>query len=162
MSTEFYIKDNQGTYLSENNDVRYRKLEGKELYDFLQTDDALLRPPGPGGQPWHQSGLEEIPLHRRHRRRGHHHHELGGPAGHQLPAGPPCRRRPKPVPEFASVSPDLHSGRPGLRGGRSDGLLLPGCLHRCVHHRPAGPVVLPVPAVQGQALKTRLPRRGSL
>lgn len=40
MSTEFYIKDNQGTYLSENNDVRYRKLEGKELYDFLQTDEG--------------------------------------------------------------------------------------------------------------------------
>lgn len=40
MSTEFYIKDKQGTYLSEDNDIRYRKLEGKELYEFLQTDEG--------------------------------------------------------------------------------------------------------------------------
>ena len=40
MSTEFYIKDKQGSYLSENDNVRYRKLEGKKLYDFLQTEEG--------------------------------------------------------------------------------------------------------------------------
>ena len=83
---------------------------GDPVGHLLQPHDALLRPPGPGGQPGHPGGVEELPLHRRHRRGGDHHHDLGGPFGDQRPAGPPRGGGPERGPEPAPVPP-------GLRGG---------------------------------------------
>lgn len=43
MSTKFYIKDENGIFLSTDGKVRYTLLEGKELYDFLKTEDGKRR-----------------------------------------------------------------------------------------------------------------------
>ena len=43
MSTKFYIKDNNGIYLSTDGKIRYTLLEGKELYDFLKTENGRSR-----------------------------------------------------------------------------------------------------------------------
>ena len=40
MSTKFYIKDNNGIYLSTDGKIRYTLLEGKALYDFLKTESG--------------------------------------------------------------------------------------------------------------------------
>lgn len=43
MSTKFYIKDENGIFLSTDGKVRYTKLEGKELYKFLKSEDGKRR-----------------------------------------------------------------------------------------------------------------------
>ena len=43
MSTKFYIKDKNGAYLSTDGKVRYKLLQGRKLYDFLQTRDGQSR-----------------------------------------------------------------------------------------------------------------------
>ena len=43
MSTKFYIKDNNGIYLSTDGKIRYTLLEGKALYDFLKTENGRSR-----------------------------------------------------------------------------------------------------------------------
>ena len=43
MSTKFYIKDNNGLFLSIDGKTRYTLLEGKALYDFLKTEDGKRR-----------------------------------------------------------------------------------------------------------------------
>ena len=40
MSNKFYIKDNNGIYLSTDGKIRYTLLEGKALYDFLKTESG--------------------------------------------------------------------------------------------------------------------------
>lgn len=40
MSIEFYIKDDQGTYVSEDANVRYRKLKGKALHEYLMSEEG--------------------------------------------------------------------------------------------------------------------------
>ena len=42
MSTKFYIKDNNGIYLSTDGKIRYTLLEGKALYDFLKTENGCI------------------------------------------------------------------------------------------------------------------------
>ncbi len=43
MSTKFYIKDENGSYLSIDGKTKYTLLEGKALYDFLKTEDGKRR-----------------------------------------------------------------------------------------------------------------------
>lgn len=43
MSTKFYIKDENGIFLSTDGKIRYTLLEGKALYDFLKTEDGKRR-----------------------------------------------------------------------------------------------------------------------
>lgn len=43
MSTKFYIKDENGIYLSIDGKTKYSCLEGKALYDFLKTEDGKRR-----------------------------------------------------------------------------------------------------------------------
>lgn len=43
MSTKFYIKDENGIYLSIDGKTKYTLLEGKVLYDFLKTEDGKRR-----------------------------------------------------------------------------------------------------------------------
>ena len=43
MSTKFYIKDENGIFLSTDGKVKYTCLEGKELFDFLKTEDGKAR-----------------------------------------------------------------------------------------------------------------------
>ena len=43
MSTKFYIKDENGIYLSIDGKTKYTLLEGKPLYDFLKTEDGKRR-----------------------------------------------------------------------------------------------------------------------
>ena len=43
MSTKFYIKDQNGRFLSADGLAKYTCLEGKELYDFLKTEDGKNR-----------------------------------------------------------------------------------------------------------------------
>lgn len=43
MSTKFYIKDENGIFLSTDGKIRYTVLEGKKLYDFLKTEDGKRR-----------------------------------------------------------------------------------------------------------------------
>ena len=43
MSTKFYIKDENGIFLSTDGKVKYTCLAGKELYDFLKTEDGKAR-----------------------------------------------------------------------------------------------------------------------
>lgn len=43
MSTKFYIKDENGSYLSIDGKTRYSCLEGMALYDFLKTEDGKRR-----------------------------------------------------------------------------------------------------------------------
>ena len=40
MSTKFYIKDENGIYLSVDGKTRYSMLEGDELYLFLMSEEA--------------------------------------------------------------------------------------------------------------------------
>lgn len=78
---------------------------------------------------------------RRHRRGGHGIHDLGGSAGHQLPAGAPRRRRPECGPEHAAVSPVLLAWGGDLRPGGADDLLLYRLFRRGVHHPLSGGLV---------------------
>ena len=78
----------------------------------------------------------------RHRRGGHPVHDLGGPAGHQLPAGAARRGGPERRPEHVAVSPAVLPGGGVRRGGRTADLLLHGPLRGCVHHSVPGGVVL--------------------
>ena len=89
-----------------------------------------------------QGGLEELSLYRRHRRRGHHLHDLGGPAGHQRPAGPARRSGPEPGQKSAAVPPHLHPGRHRLRHRGPHGVVLLRHVHRRLHHVASGGVVL--------------------
>ena len=43
MSSRFYIKDENGVFLSTDGTIRYTLLEGKALYDFLKTEDGKSR-----------------------------------------------------------------------------------------------------------------------
>ena len=43
MSTKFYIKDENGIYLSVDGKTRYSKLEGDELYMFLMSEEGKKR-----------------------------------------------------------------------------------------------------------------------
>lgn len=43
MSTKFYIKDENGIFLSTDGKIRYTLLEGKELYNFLKSEDGKRR-----------------------------------------------------------------------------------------------------------------------
>lgn len=43
MSTKFYIKDDNGNFLSMDGRIRYTLLEGNEAYDFLMTEDGKNR-----------------------------------------------------------------------------------------------------------------------
>lgn len=43
MSTKFYIKDENGIYLSIDGKTKYTCLEGQALYDFLRTEDGKSR-----------------------------------------------------------------------------------------------------------------------
>lgn len=43
MSTKFYIKDENGIYLSTDGMTKYTCLEGKALYEFLKTEDGKSR-----------------------------------------------------------------------------------------------------------------------
>ncbi len=43
MSTKFYIKDENGIYLSTDGKTKYTCLEGTALYDFLKTEDGKRR-----------------------------------------------------------------------------------------------------------------------
>ena len=56
-------------------------------------------------------------------------HELGGPDGHQLPAGPPRRRRPECGPESPGIPPLFRGAGLDRRGRRSRHQLLFGLLH---------------------------------
>ena len=40
MSTKFYIKDENGIFLSIDSKTKYTCLEGQALYDFLKTEDG--------------------------------------------------------------------------------------------------------------------------
>ena len=40
MSTKFYIKDENGIFLSIDGKTKYTCLEGQALYDFLKTEDG--------------------------------------------------------------------------------------------------------------------------
>ena len=54
---------------------------------------------------------------------------------------------PERGPEPAPVPPGLRGGGAGVRHRRAAGVLLPGRLHRCLHHPAAGGVVLRLPPV---------------
>ena len=43
MSTKFYIKDENGIYLSTDGMTKYTCLEGKALYDFLKSEEGKSR-----------------------------------------------------------------------------------------------------------------------
>lgn len=43
MSTKFYIKDQNGIFLSIDGKTKYSCLEGRALYDFLKTEDGKRR-----------------------------------------------------------------------------------------------------------------------
>ena len=43
MSKIYYVKDKNGTFLSPDGKTRYTKLEGKNLYNFLNSDDGKRR-----------------------------------------------------------------------------------------------------------------------
>lgn len=43
MSTKFYIKDENGKYLSTDGQIKYTLLEGKELYAFLKSEAGRCR-----------------------------------------------------------------------------------------------------------------------
>ena len=43
MSTKFYIKDENGIFLSTDGMTKYTCLEGKALYDFLKSEDGKSR-----------------------------------------------------------------------------------------------------------------------
>lgn len=64
----------------------------------------------------------------------------------------PGARRPERGSEPASVPPGLRPGRGGMRHRRADSLLLPGHLHRRLHHPSAGSVVLPNPPAEADPL----------
>ena len=43
MSTKFYIKDDNGTFLSSDGKTRFSCLEGQALYQFLNSDQGKAR-----------------------------------------------------------------------------------------------------------------------
>ena len=74
---------------------------------------------------------------------GHSVHDLGGPAGHQLPAGPSRRRSPESGQKYVAVSPAVPIGRCGGRSGWPVDQLLCRLVHRRVHHTVLGSMVRP-------------------